>query len=169
VYTDHKPNVFFDTTNMQSRRSARWLEALQGYCLKWNYKPGARNVVADAFNRHPAVQSEPGMVTYVGVLTATTPDAALMRDASFTQQLMAAYKTDVSFKPADYTEKDGLFYHEKAVVLPNDKSLQQLVLHECHDAPYAGHVGYLEDAEKRAALLLVAWHVKDCQAVRCHL
>jgi hypothetical protein len=53
VYTDHKPNTFFATTKMQSRRAARWLEKLQQYQLQWHYKPGPQNVVADALSRHP--------------------------------------------------------------------------------------------------------------------
>jgi hypothetical protein len=144
VFTDHKPNTFFDTNTMQSRRSARWLEALQGYCLKWNYKPGKQNVVADALSRHPVVDSEPGLVSYVGVLTAATACDAVLGDTAFVERLRAAYKLDAAFaSPASsFTERNGLFYKGRSLVLPADDELKQLVLHECHDALYAGHVGH---------------------------
>ena len=59
---------FFDTTKMQTRRAARWLDELHGYRLKWNYKPGPQNVVADALSRHPVVAFTG--VQYVGSLTS---------------------------------------------------------------------------------------------------
>jgi hypothetical protein len=143
VFTDHKPNTFFDTNTMQSRRAARWLEALQGHHLKWNYKPGSQNVVADALSRHPVIDSEPDQVSYVGVLTAASAQAAVLSDSSFVSQLRAAYKTDTAFDAAasSWTEKGGLFYKGKTLVLPADAELRQLVLHECHNALYADHVG----------------------------
>jgi hypothetical protein len=143
VFTDHKPNTFFDTSTMQSRRAARWLETLQGHRIKWNYKPGKQNVVADALSRHPVVDSEPGLVSYVGVLTAADVQSAVLHDSLFLQQLRAAYKVDTAFAEvaSSYTEKDGLYYKGKTLVLPADAELRQLVLHECHDALYAGHVG----------------------------
>jgi hypothetical protein len=143
VFTDHKPNTFFDTTNMQSRRAARWLEALQGFQLKWNYKPGKQNVVADALSRHPAVNTDPGMVAYVGLLTAVTPTARLLADSAFMERLKLAYTADAAFAEtaSSWTEQDGMYYKGKVLVLPADAELLQLVLAECHDAPYAGHVG----------------------------
>lgn len=127
---------------MQSRRSARWLEALQGYRLKWNYKPGKQNVVADALSRHPVVDSQRDKVDYVGVLTAATAQAAVLSDSTFVERLRAAYKTDAALAATHgFEERNGLFYKGKSLVLPADEELKQLVLHECHDALYAGHVG----------------------------
>ena len=38
-------------------------------------------------------------------------------------------------------QKDGLWWHEDRVVVPDADGLRSLVLHEFHDAPYSGHVG----------------------------
>jgi hypothetical protein len=69
IYTDHKPNTFFNTTRMQSRRAARWLEKLQQYQLQWHYKPGPQNVVVDALSRHPVVDMP---VVALAVLRSTS-------------------------------------------------------------------------------------------------
>jgi RNase H-like domain found in reverse transcriptase len=54
VFTDHKPNTFFDTASMLTRRQARWVDALQGYRLQWHYTPGASNI-ADPLSRNPVL------------------------------------------------------------------------------------------------------------------
>jgi hypothetical protein len=69
----------------------------------------------------------------------------MLQNSAFMTRLRATYAADIAFACGanNWTGKDGLFYRGKTLVLPADNELRQLVLvlHECHDAPYAGHVG----------------------------
>jgi hypothetical protein len=142
VYTDHKPNTYFATTSMMSRRSARWLEDLQGYDFVWHYKPGPQNVVADALSRHPVVGTS---LVLLGTLTSTSPLMKLTDSVSFMDAIKQAYERDpwftdfVNIKPLSC--RQGLYYIGEMLVLPNDAHLKTIVLSECHDTPYSGHVG----------------------------
>ena len=148
VYTDHKPNTFFDTSSMQTRRAARWLDELQGYRLTWNYKPGPQNVVADALSRHPVCAFT--CVQHVCHLQASevlTPDnpPSVLDKVSFLDALKFAYLQDSDFANKsfvhNFTQKDGIYYRGTQVVLPNNPELKTTVMSECHDTPYCGHVG----------------------------
>jgi hypothetical protein len=67
----------------------------------------------------------------------------MLQNSAFMTRLRAAYAGDIAFACGanNWTGKDGLFFRGKTLLLPADNELRQLVLHECHDAPYAGHVG----------------------------
>jgi hypothetical protein len=138
VYTDHKPNTFFGTTKMQSRRSARWLEKL----LQWHHKPGPQNVVADALSRHPT-DNRPIVATIV--LRSTSVQRKLTDSNTFVSAIKQAYAADQCFAvkehTADLTKVHDLWFMGDLLVLPNDEQLKLQVLAECHDTPYAGHVG----------------------------
>jgi hypothetical protein len=150
VYTDHKPNTYFDTSGMQTRRAARWLDELQGYRLNWNYKPGPQNTVADALSRHPVCGFT--CLSYIGVLSATAEPAntadkqpPCLDKSSFLTAVQEGYSQDTLFQNkrfiANFTFKDGLYYHGDRLVLPNDAKLKLTAMTECHDTPYCGHVG----------------------------
>jgi hypothetical protein len=142
VYTDHKPNTFFNTTNMLSRRATRWLDNLQQYQLAWHYKPGPQNVVADALSRHPVV-SKP--VVALIVLRSASKLRKLADSNSFVSAVQKAYATDAYFasrsNTADLVSKGGLWYMGELLVVPNDEHVKTTVISECHDTPYAGHAG----------------------------
>jgi hypothetical protein len=142
IYTDHKPNTFFDTTKMQSRRAARWLEKLQQYQLQWHYKPGPQNVVADALSRHPVVDRP---VVALVILRSASRLRKLVDSNSFVSAIQQAYATDAFFaskaNTADLVMKQGLWYMGDLLVVPNSEQVKLTILTECHDTPYAGHVG----------------------------
>lgn len=52
LITDHKPNTFFQTQPILSRRQARWSELLQRFDFDWEYRAGRTNV-ADPLSRCP--------------------------------------------------------------------------------------------------------------------
>jgi hypothetical protein len=142
IYTDHKPNTFFNTTRMQSRRAARWLEKLQQNQLQWHYKPGPQNVVADALSRHPVVDRP---VVALAVLRSTSLLRKLVDSNSFVSAIRQAYAKDKFFtskaNTADLSLKQGLWYMGDLLAVPNDEHVKQTILAECHDTPYACHVG----------------------------
>jgi hypothetical protein len=142
VYTDHKPNTFFATTKMQSRRAARWLEKLQQYQLQWHYKPGPQNVVADALSRHP---TDGRPIVALAVLRSASLQRRLTDSNSFVSAIKQAYATDEYFSCREntsaMTQVRDLWYMGDLLVVPNDEQLRLQVLAECHDTPYAGHVG----------------------------
>ena len=60
-------------------------------------------------------------------------------------QMHAGYRSDPWFRDAKNTSsltyRDGLWWTEDAVVVPNLPAVRKGILHELHDAPYSGHVG----------------------------
>jgi hypothetical protein len=127
---------------MQSRRAARWLEKLQQYSLQWHYKPGSLNVIADALSRHPAVDKP---VVALAVLRSSSKLRKLADSNSFVSAIQQAYATDDFFatraNTADLVRKNGLWYLGDLLVVPDNEEVKLTVMTECHDTPYAGHVG----------------------------
>jgi hypothetical protein len=144
VFTDHKPNTFFETANMLTRKQARWVEALQGYRLQWNYKPGAANI-ADPLSRNPVL-----LFAATGTRQRAPPTClpAIRDSPDFLAQVRSGYGADPWFSRADtgrvrrqFTEENGLFYMGKRLVVPDASGLRTACISECHDTPYCGHVG----------------------------
>jgi hypothetical protein len=143
VYTDHKPNVSFVTNPGMTRRQARWVEELQSYNIHWHYKPGAQNVVADALSRHPADSSK---VLVASMINADRRRAQqLCTSGPFLAKVQEGYQQDSWFQETANIKalslQDGIYLLGHAIVVPDFADLRSQVLHECHDAPYAGHPG----------------------------
>lgn len=138
VFTDHKPNTFFDSANMLSRTQARWVEALQGFRLQWNYKPGISNI-ADPLSRNPVL---------LFTLSSRRVFAALRESPDFLTQVRSGYLTDPWFtqKSTERVRKqltvtNGLYYMGDRLAVPAAGALRTACMAECHDTPYCGHVG----------------------------
>lgn len=56
IRTDHKSLEHISTQKHLSRRMVRWIEYLQQFNFKIEYKPGKQNVVADALSRLYSIQ-----------------------------------------------------------------------------------------------------------------
>jgi hypothetical protein len=123
---------------MLSRKQARWVEALQGYRLQWNYKPGVANI-ADPLSRNPVL------------LFSLSPrrEYTVMRESQdFLTQVRSGYEVDPWFSQAraerirrQFTGRDGLYYMGDKLVIPDAHALRTACIAECHDTPYSGHVG----------------------------
>ena len=45
------------------------------------------------------------------------------------------------------TNSQGFWYLDDKLVIPDGEGLRQMILLECHDAPYSGHLGMTKTAE----------------------
>jgi hypothetical protein len=135
LVTDHCPLTYLKTQPNLSRRQTRWSEFLQRFTHEWQYRPGRTNV-ADPLSRSP------GLVSVLYQCTVVTEPAGL---SAMQQQIQAAYALDAQFTDAQFTSqlvhRDGLWWHEDALVIPDSADLRKQCLQELHDVPYSGHVG----------------------------
>ncbi|KAJ9509747.1 hypothetical protein QJQ45_011393 [Haematococcus lacustris] len=79
--------------------------------------------------------------------------------------LVRAYAADSNFTKRRktknyYLDDNGLWRHNKrrTVIVPHDKQLREHILHEMHDAKYAGHVGITKTLER---VMHVFWKSSD--------
>jgi hypothetical protein len=143
VESDQEALSWFWKQSHLDKQQARWMAALQAYDLQLRYVQGKLNLVADALSRRPDHLAEMG-----GISVAST---------SLLQQVLKAAKGDKQYqqqvrfakhgKLPEYEAVDGVLYHVnnngRRIVIPSSaKDLKRLILHEMHDAPTAGHVGY---------------------------
>ncbi|KAJ9514839.1 hypothetical protein QJQ45_028614 [Haematococcus lacustris] len=94
----------------------------------------------------------------------TTGEQELLALVSACQQ-WRAYAADSNFTKRRktknyYLDDNGLWGHNKrrTVIVPRDKQLREHILHEMHDAKYAGHVGITNTLER---VMRVFWKSSD--------
>lgn len=153
VYTDHQPLVSFLTKKDLRTRHARWwleLAEFQPY-LSITYKKGQANIVADALSRRPTLSQALSKSQETLQLNVVT-EFQLHED--FFIMLKKAYQKDLRTReflrnPTNdscwYLE-DGLIFTTEGMIgtrlyIPDDHTIKQIILRECHDIPIAGHLG----------------------------
>jgi len=150
VYTDHATLQHFPTQPNLTRRQARWMELLQEYDFVFKYKPGKDNIVPDALSRRPdhkAEEEEPAQLHSMDISI----------DPGIKQRLKDLYPKDADLGPLlernrDATPKDRYFIAddllwintagETRLCIPRDQALRSQLLHDAHDSPLAGHLGF---------------------------
>eukprot|EP01116_Phalansterium_solitarium_P002845 TRINITY_DN1315_c0_g1_i11.p1 TRINITY_DN1315_c0_g1~~TRINITY_DN1315_c0_g1_i11.p1 ORF type:complete len:1297 (+),score=256.42 TRINITY_DN1315_c0_g1_i11:351-3893(+) len=145
VWSDHSTLQYLNTKAATgSKRELRWCESLSEFDFVVKYVPGGQNAAADALSRRPDRSA---------VVAALSTDAASV-SAAITGRYVDAYRQDPQFASV-YTRlqaggRDNLGYHLRGQLLytptgqlcvPRGDTLRIDVLHELHDAPFAGHVG----------------------------
>jgi hypothetical protein len=138
VVTDHNPNTFIGQSGL-SGRQARWQEFLSRFNMEWKHIPGRVNV-ADPLSRHP------DFVKHMSILSSSMCSLESPVDQHFTEvqaKVKAAYERDPYFQepPSDLELREGLWYKDDMLVIPDDPKLKKDILKEVHDAPYSGHGG----------------------------
>ena len=166
VVTDHNPLVFFRTQQHLSRREACWNELLSAFTFDIQYKPGATNM-ADPLSRQPVGDAP----VDEAVLMVTTRWSS----SSVAARIKRAYAADPWFNEQSnltgLTQRSGMWYKGALTVVPADKELRDMLLHEVHATKVAGHFGV---HKTRAAVSRrywwPTWHadaetsVKECDA-----
>jgi hypothetical protein len=130
VSTDHANLRYVHTQIPPSKRYARWVEYLQQFAATITYVKGSSNL-ADALSRRP----DYAHCSRVEV----TP--------SLLDQIRAGYKQDNDYADTNFTARlrydsdQALWYYHDRLAIPDVASLRLRILKECHDVPYAGHLG----------------------------
>lgn len=152
VFTDHNPLTFYPRQALLSRRVARWLEFLERFRMRWEYRPGRSNM-ADPLSRPPSEHAACCIVSIASV--SAQPEGASSEPISsfpaFEQMVRSGYETDPWFaepaNTASLEKRYGMWWRGSCLVLPDDPALRTAALRECHDNPLAGHTGVQKTLE----------------------
>ena len=147
IVSDHHSLKYLQTQPQLSRRQARWLEFLAEFDFEIVHRPGKSNVVADALSR----------LNNIEVQDLGAVKKSIKREDLF-KGLEQAYKKDNETKRILENldaEKDfcviqnKIYYTGKGrlqLYLPIGE-IRDLILNECHDSRYAGHLGMKKTEE----------------------
>ena len=138
VVTDHYSLQYLRTQPNLSKRQARWLDFIAEFNFDIVHKPGKSNVVADALSRLNTLDC--------GVTTSVQHG-----DKSW-KNLSKEYKNDkttnemfskIEAYPGFTILQNKLYYigNSRMQLYIPEGTYRDLVLRECHDARYAGHLG----------------------------
>ncbi len=160
VITDHRTLQFLHTQSTPTGRHARWLDTLAEYNVKFVYKPGKDNIVADALSRRPP--DTEAIAVGINVLATAAPQAK-----QWLQTIRQSYPADPWFGAVHqqlsagvaskkFELRNGLIYlkHTDRICLPDKQQLRLDVLHDCHDIAISGHQG----THKTLELVKRQWH-----------
>jgi hypothetical protein len=149
LYTDHHSLKFFFTQKDLSKRQARWAEELSTYQpnMEIVYRPGKENQ-ADALSRIFSLSSA-GALNMFLMVTDAVPNHIVLDD-SIHQNIRSAYQSDPYYSDGNtsrppYLRCDqGYWYFKNRLCVPRDSGIRAKILYEFHDAPSAGHQGFLK-------------------------
>lgn len=150
VYSDHGPLKYMATQPHLTSRQARWNEILSEYDFTIEYKPGKKNIVADALSRR-CDHKEEMKVAAVTMSTQVAPITEEIRRAYQGDPVCVEILTRGQASEAEveskYEIRNGIIYKESRIYVPNNTQIKKKILYECHDSPIAGHVGVTKTVE----------------------
>lgn len=135
AFTDQQAIINLLSQPQLNQRQARWTNTLAEFDIKLEYQPGTKNIVADALSRRPdhhistnTVQHHHNLLVHIVPEYASDPELAdILQNIS---------------KYPNYSIHNSVLYYKGRICIPaHCKNAKDLVLHEFHDAPTAGHHG----------------------------
>lgn len=148
VETDHASLRWLQTQPTLNRRQARWMELLSGYDMEIIHKPGNLNR-SDPLSRREYPEAATREEPLVSVATQLTFGNDLLKSL---QAFYAKTPFRVTNSLRKFERRDGVWYTEGKLVIPDDDTIKEQVLCELHDAPTGGHFGVektLESVNRR--------------------
>ena len=147
IVSDHHSLKYLQTQPQLSRRRARWLEILAEFDFEIVHRPGKSNVVADALSR----------LNNIDIQELGAVKKGMKREDLF-KGLEQAYKKNNETKRIWENldaEKDFCVIQNKIYYIGKGRlqlylpigEIRDLILNECHDSRYAGHLGMKKTAE----------------------
>ena len=116
------------------------------------YQAGDKNVVADALSRRPDHKVEETQAAEVAASSSNSSSSS-----SIIEEIKSAYSSDnlcskifthtAGDAQSSYTVLDGMIYKDGRVVVPANKPIRTVLLHECHDGATSGHFGVAKTAD----------------------
>jgi transposase InsO family protein len=181
IVTDHRTLQFFQGCEQRSEKQIRWKEVLDRFPqIKWQYRPGEQNVVADALSRKetdkPTKQEIAEERTMAIIATARQtnnqqPDKQPTNEWAMATKADAQYQRwmkDVNDKLRQWSTPrpqaisiaecrvhDGKLVYRDRIWVPNHEPLRTKILQAHHDTPTTGHPG--RDSMRRAIAAQFWW------------
>jgi hypothetical protein len=170
IITDHKNLEYWKAPRNLNRRQLRWLDLLQHYDFKIQYRPGHESGKPDALSRrhdHRDNGGEEHPQTLLKEEHFADLNATYAADADIIEAIKAAIEQDETIKPVlaylradheqasaevreamkDYTMEDGVLYRQNKIYVPKDEDIKQQLLELYHDSEIVGHPGQAKTLE----------------------
>ncbi|GAA6026234.1 hypothetical protein JCM8202_000461 [Rhodotorula sphaerocarpa] len=139
VLTDHDTLRHLRTQQTLSKRQARWVETLADYDFDLAYLPGKKNAVADSMSRFSFPNAPTVAVCGISTVSLSADFLERVRDGYATDDFVDQLARNATSVPG-FSRRNGLWYlEEDRLVVPADRELREVLLHDSHDA--LGHFG----------------------------
>ena len=166
IFTDHKNLEYLRSAKRLRPRQARWALFFTRFNFLISYRPGSKNVKADALSRmflEDPVTSEPGTIL-------SSHNFLLLPQADLLNSLKAASRDYCNQGTLSLEKRDELLWSQNKIFVPLET--RHLVLSTFHDHKLAGHFGARKTAELVSRTFWWPRWRQDCKAyvsacIRC--
>jgi hypothetical protein len=134
VRTDHNSLKYFLSQKDLNERQQKWVRKIQAYNFDIEYVKGKNNVVVDALSRRPSAYS----------MTEISVDWKSQLLVEYSKNRFACELMDGKLQDDRYRVINDIIYYKGRIYLVPESTFKKKVLQAFHDAPMAGHQGFLK-------------------------